>query len=221
MVEIARRPAHPARPGAPIGTRIDTRIDTPTDTRIDTPTDTPTEEPRPPHQAVAPAPHVVPFTRTRICPEARQAVADVLESGWVTPGQQVVEFEAELAAYVGAQHGIAVSSCTAAIELALRAMDLPAGSKVLMSTVTFCGAAAAIRHAGHVPVLADVDPVTAMPSPATASAAARGCGGVDALVVVHLAGLPTDVRALAEAAGVDLDHVVEDAAHALGTVVGD
>jgi perosamine synthetase len=145
----------------------------------------------------------------------------VLESGWVTSGQQVVEFEAELAAYVGAEHGIAVSSCTAAIELALRALELPPGSKVLMSTVTFCGAAAAIRHAGHVPVLADVDPVTAMPSPETAAAAAHGAGGVDALVVVHHAGQPTDVRALAAAAGVDLDRVVEDAAHALGTVVGD
>ncbi|MFM6849332.1 MAG: DegT/DnrJ/EryC1/StrS family aminotransferase [Terrabacter sp.] len=197
MVEIARRPTHSARPeGRPA-------------------------DPRTSHRAVAPAPHVVPFTRTRICPEARQAVADVLESGWVTSGQQVIEFESELAAYVGADHGVAVSSCTAAIELALRALDLPAGSKVLMSTVTFCGAAAAIRHAGHVPVLADVDPVTAMPSCETVGTAVAGCGGVDALVAVHLAGLPTDVRALAEAAGVDIRHVVEDAAHALGTVVGD
>ncbi|MHA3836150.1 DegT/DnrJ/EryC1/StrS family aminotransferase [Terrabacter sp. AAH1] len=198
MVEIARRPAPHARPGDPDAGPI------------------------PPYAvAASPAPHVVPFTRTRICPEARQAVADVLESGWVTSGQQVIEFESELAAYVAAEHGVAVSSCTAAIELALRALDLPPGSKVLMSTVTFCGAAAAIRHAGHVPVLADVDPGTAMPSCANVAAAAAGCGGVDALVVVHLAGLPSDVRALAEAAGVDIDHVVEDAAHALGTFVGD
>lgn len=223
MVEIARRPA-PGRPGTrPAARHADhaDHADHGEDRNASSLTAPPVTGPATPTTDPVQAPHIVPFTRTRICPEARQAVADVLESGWVTSGQQVVEFEAELAAYVGAQHGIAVSSCTAAIELALRAMDLPAGSKVLMSTVTFCGAAAAIRHAGHVPVLADVDPVTAMPSPATASAAARGCGGVDALVVVHLAGLPTDVRALAEAAGVDLDHVVEDAAHALGTVVGD
>ena len=161
MVEIARRTA-PARPGARRADR-----------HADRPVDRPVAPPAPPSTGstdASPAPHVVPFTRTRICPEARQAVADVLESGWVTSGQQVVEFEAELAAYVGAEHGIAVSSCTAAIELALRAMQLPAGSKVLMSTVTFCGAAAAIRHAGHVPVLADVDPGTALPSPATGAA---------------------------------------------------
>lgn len=172
-----------------------------------------------PHAAVMPL--VVPFTRARICPEAQQAVVDVLASGWVTSGEQVVAFEREFAQHLGVRHAVAVSSCTAAIELSLRALALPPGSKVLMSAVTFCGAASAILHAGHVPVLADVDDLTAMPSPRTVAAAAAECGGVDALVVVHLAGLPTDVVALAAAAGVDLDHVVEDAAHALGTVVGE
>ena len=163
----------------------------------------------------------VPFTRTYISPDARQAVLDVLATGWITSGQQVVDFEAEFARYVGAREAVAVSSCTAAIELSLRALRLPPRSKVLMSTMTFCGAAAAIAHAGHVVVLADVDEVTGMPSPATVAAAARECGGVDALVVVHLGGLPTDVEPLAEAAGVPVEHVVEDAAHALGTWVGD
>jgi perosamine synthetase len=90
-----------------------------------------------------------------------------------------------------------------------------------MSTMTFCGAAGAIAHAGLVPVLADVDPTTGMPSPETAAAAARDAGGVDAVVVVHLGGLPTDVAAIAEAAGVPLERCIEDAAHALGTLVGD
>ena len=161
------------------------------------------------------------FSRTQICEEARQAVQQVLVSGWVTSGQQVVEFEREFAEHVGATRAIAVSSCTAALELALRALRLPAGSRVLMSTITFCGAAAAIVHAGLQPVLADVDPNTAMPSPATVAAAARSVGGVQAMVVVHLGGLPTRVGELAEAAGLTLEYVVEDAAHALGAVVGD
>lgn len=59
-----------------------------------------------------------------------------------------------------------------------------------------------------------------MPSPETVAAAVAECGGVDALLVVHLGGMPTDVRELAAAAGVDLDHVIEDAAHALGTRLG-
>ncbi len=163
----------------------------------------------------------VPFTRTQICEEACQAVQEVLGSGWVTSGQQVIEFEREFAAYVGARRAIAVSSCTAALELALRALHLPAGSRVLMSTVTFCGAASAIVHAGLQLVLADVDPITAMPSPVTVAAAVKAVGGVQAMVVVHLGGLPTQVEEMAEAAGITLDYVVEDAAHALGTVVGD
>lgn len=174
--------------------------------------------------ALAPAPtvarRVIPFTRTRICPEAGRAVLDVLDSGWVTTGEQVLRFERELADYVGAAHGVAVSSCTAALQLSLAALGLPRGAKVLMSTMTFCGAAGAICHAGLVPVLADVDPGTGMPSPRTAAAAAREAGGVDAAVVVHLAGLPTDVAALADAVGLPLERVVEDAAHALGTMVG-
>ena len=163
----------------------------------------------------------VPFVRTQICNEACQAVQQVLASGWVTSGQQVIEFEREFAEHVGARRAVAVSSCTAALELALRALRMPAGSRVLMSTVTFCGAASAIVHAGLQPVLVDVDPITAMPSTQTVAAAARAVKGVQAMVVVHLGGLPTDVGEMAEAAGITLDHVVEDAAHALGTVVGD
>ena len=163
----------------------------------------------------------VPFARTQICEEACQAVQQVLASGWVTSGQQVIEFERDFSEHVGARRAVAVSSCTAALELALRALRMPAGSRVLMSTVTFCGAASAIVHAGLQPVLADVDPITAMPSPMTVAAAVRAVGGVQAMVVVYLGGLPTPVEELAEAAGISLDHVVEDAAHALGTVVGD
>lgn len=163
----------------------------------------------------------VPFTRAYICPEARAAADQVLASGWVTSGRQVVEFEQEFARYVGARRAVAVSSCTAALELSLRALRLERGSRVVMSTMTFCGAATAIVHAGLQPVLADVDPCTGMPSPATISKVVDEVGGVSAMVVVHLGGLPTNVTELARAASLPLERVVEDAAHALGTSVGD
>ncbi|WP_051103522.1 DegT/DnrJ/EryC1/StrS aminotransferase family protein [Terracoccus sp. 273MFTsu3.1] len=162
----------------------------------------------------------IPFARTVIGPDARSAVAQVLESGWVTTGQQVVDFEREFADHVGAARGVAVSSCTAGLELALRGLGLPRGSRVLMSTNTFCGAAGAITHAGLLPVLADVDPWTAVPSEEHIRAAVRDVGGVSAMVVMHLGGNPVDVGAAAAAAGIGLDHVIEDAAHALGTWVG-
>jgi dTDP-4-amino-4,6-dideoxygalactose transaminase len=87
--------------------------------------------------------------------------------------------------------------------------------------MTFCGAVHAIVHAGLQPVLADVNPDTLMPDAATVAEAAERAGGVDAMVVLHFAGHPAPVAEMAEAAGLGLDHVIEDAAHALETMVGD
>ncbi len=166
-------------------------------------------------------PRRVPFTRTHICDAARENAGRVLASGWVTSGPEVAAFEEEFAPVVGARHAVAVASCTAAIELALRGLRLPPESPVLVSTNTFCGAVGAIVHAGLRPHLVDIDEVTGMPSPETTAAAAQGLRGPRGLLVVHLAGYPADVAELAAAAGVGLENVVEDAAHALGTWVGD
>jgi dTDP-4-amino-4,6-dideoxygalactose transaminase len=159
----------------------------------------------------------VPFAECWIHPSARDAAVHVLESGWLTTGREVQAFEPEFAAAVGAAHAVAVSSCTIGLELAFRSLHLRPGAKVLVSTLTFCGAVHAIIHAGLQPVLVDVDPVIGMPSEDSVRAATTGCGGADALCVVHWAGDPCDVEALAAAADVPLSRVVEDAAHAVGT----
>jgi len=159
----------------------------------------------------------VKFADCWISPEAQRAAAEVLASGWVTTGEQALAFESEFAELVQAEHAISVSSCTAALELSLRVLHLPPGSRVLVSALTFCGAVQAILHAGLTPVLVDVDPDTGMPNEATTREAAKACDGPEAMMVVHWAGDPADVPALASAAGVPLDRVVEDAAHALGT----
>jgi dTDP-4-amino-4,6-dideoxygalactose transaminase len=163
----------------------------------------------------------IPFARTPMSEEAQAAVARVLSSGWVTTGPEVAAFEQEFAAWTGAEHAVAVASCTAALELSLRALRLPEGSPVLSSTVTFCGAVNAILHAGLRPVLVDVDPVTLMPNERTTAAAVRTAGDPAAMVALHFAGHPAPVEAMAEAAGLPLARVVEDAAHAVGTRVGD
>ncbi|MFI5693720.1 DegT/DnrJ/EryC1/StrS family aminotransferase [Kribbella sp. NPDC051586] len=162
----------------------------------------------------------VPFADCHITEEAQAAALRVLQSGWVTTGREVATFEAAFATVVGAEHGVGVSSCTHGIELALRSLQLPPGSLVLSSTMTFCGAVQAIIHAGHQPVLVDVDPKTGMPTPATVRTAVREFGRPAALTVVHWAGDVADVPALAAAAEVPLDRVVVDAAHAIGTYTG-
>jgi dTDP-4-amino-4,6-dideoxygalactose transaminase len=167
-------------------------------------------------QPVAPR---IPFARSQVAPEALEAVRRVLASGWLTTGPEVAGFERDFAEWVGAPHAVAVASCTKAIELSLRALRLPPGSRVLTPTMTFCGAVHAIVHAGLRPVLVDVHPDTLIPDPARTGAAVRRHGPAAAMVVMHMAGHPAPVHALAEAAGLPLSRVVEDAAHALGTCV--
>ena len=135
----------------------------------------------------------IPFARTPMSEEAPAAVARVLSSGWVTTGPEVAAFEQEFAAWMGADHAVAVESCTAALELSLRALRLPPGSPVLTSTITFCGAVNAILHAGLRPVLVDVDPRTLMPDERTTAAAVRTAGDPAAMVALHFAGHPAPV----------------------------
>jgi dTDP-4-amino-4,6-dideoxygalactose transaminase len=175
--------------------------------------------PRQTERAAAPHRHVA-FASTPVSDEARAEVARVLASGWLTTGAQTVAFEQEFADHLGVRNAVAVSSCTAALEIALLALHLPDGADVLTPTMTFCGAVHAILHARLHPVLVDVDAQTLVPRPdQVAAAAARSHPA--AMVVQHMAGYPVDVAALAGAAGLPDDRVVEDAAHALGTWVGD
>ena len=158
----------------------------------------------------------VPFAKAEIVPEAQEAALDVLRSGWITMGPRTVEFEHALAGYLGARQVVAVSSCTAAIEIALRALRLDRGAAVLTPSLTFCGAVAPIVQAGLRPVLVDVDADTFLPTPATVARAARRAGRPVAMIVQHMAGHPADVAELAAAAGLPASAVIEDAAHGLG-----
>lgn len=162
------------------------------------------------------APPAVPFANAEIVPEARQAALSVLQSGWITMGPKTAEFERDLAAYLGARHVVAVASCTAAIEIAIRALRLPRGAAVLTPSLTFCGAVAPILQAGLRPVLVDVSAETLLPTPESVAAAANRVGGAAAMIVQHMAGHPADVGLLAAAAGLPVERVVEDAAHGLG-----
>jgi dTDP-4-amino-4,6-dideoxygalactose transaminase len=160
----------------------------------------------------------VPFCRTEITPEAQRAAVRVLASGWVTTGGESIAFEQEFGAWVGAPYAVAVSSCTAAIEMALTALGLPPGAPVLTPTLTFCGAVQAIVHAGLRPVLVDTDEATLTVSAEGVAKAARN--GAAAMVVQHMGGYPVDGAELAAAAGIPDGNVVEDAAHGLGATVG-
>src|SRR3954454_13553065 len=104
------------------------------------------------------ATHDLPFFSPDVTAEDRAAVDAVLRSGWLTSGPKVREFECAFANAVGARHAVAVSSCTAALQIALACWEIGPGDEVLLPTMTFASAAEVILHAGATPVLVDVRP---------------------------------------------------------------
>lgn len=144
-----------------------------------------------------------------------EAVGRVLRSGWLTTGRECQRLEDDLAQYLGAAHVIGVSSCTAALEIALAHLRLPRGARVGVPAWTFASTALAAVHNELHPILLDVDPDTLNLSPAALAAALAD--GLDAVIAVHFGGVPVvrDIHDLCAEAGVPL---IEDAAHALGAV---
>lgn len=142
------------------------------------------------------------------------AVSDVIRSGWLTTGAKARAFETKFAAYVGAKHAIAVNSCTAAMHLALDAVGVKSGDRVVTTPYTFAATAEVIRYMGAHPLLVDVRPDTLNIDPAGVAAALKR-ERVAAIMPVHIAGEPCAMAELEAAAG-DIP-IIEDAAHALPT----
>jgi perosamine synthetase len=147
--------------------------------------------------------------------EEAQAAADAVRSGWVAQGPRVARFEQEFAATVGAQHGVAVSSCTTALHLALVLQGIGAGDEVVVPSLSFIATANAVRYVGATPVFADVDLATGNLTAETIDAVRTA--RTRSVIAVHQGGVPFDTAALRKAAdgwGIGL---VEDAACAAGS----
>ena len=147
-----------------------------------------------------------------------EAVSEVIRSGWLTTGTKVRAFEAAFARYVGAKHAIAVNSCTAAMHLALDALAIQPGDRVLTTPYTFAATAEVIRYMGAHPLFVDVRPDTLNIDVERVAEVLRR-ERVAAIMPVHIAGEPCEMDRLREVAG-DIP-IVEDAAHALPTRLGD
>jgi dTDP-4-amino-4,6-dideoxygalactose transaminase len=156
-------------------------------------------------------------------PEDEQALLRVLHSGQWFMGSRITEFEQDFAAFQQAQFGIAVSSGTTALQVALEAVGLKPGDEVIVPAYTFVATASAVAATGGVPVFADIQPGTYNLDPASAAAAITP--QTRAIVAVHIAGRPADLDALLELAKEHDIRLIEDAcqAHAAawrGTRVG-
>lgn len=162
------------------------------------------------------------LSRPQLDEAAIAAVAHVLRSGNLVHGEQGQAFEQELQAWLGCKNAVLVSSGTAALHLALLALDIGSGDAVLVPDFTFPATCNVVMLVGARPVLVDVDPRTYCMTPATLAAAVDGWRGPErlrAVIPVHEFGNPVDmagVRALAQRNSLA---IVEDAACAIGAQV--
>ena len=156
----------------------------------------------------------LPFHQPSFDAEDERAVVETLRSGWVTTGPRTKQFEVELARYTGADHCVAVNSCTAALHLALEAAGVGGGDEVVTSPITFASTANVIVHRGATPVFADVEADTANIDVARLEAAITP--KTKAVIPVDFAGQPCDLDAIMELCRPRGIVVIEDAAHAIG-----
>jgi len=162
---------------------------------------------------------VLPYGRQSVDEQDVAAVVNVLRGDWLTTGPAVGAFEAALARTVGAPHAVVCANGTAALHLAVLALDIGPGDTAIVPTMTFAATANCVRLAGGEVVFADVDPATGLmrPDDLRDALARAGNARVRAVLPVHYAGQPADMPALADVARAAGLAIVEDAAHAVGT----
>jgi UDP-4-amino-4,6-dideoxy-N-acetyl-beta-L-altrosamine transaminase len=165
----------------------------------------------------------LPYGRQCIEPDDIDAVIAVLKSGYLTTGPVVEMFEKVLSERIGGTRAVSCSSGTAALHLAAIALDLRPDEKVVVPAMTFMATANMVRLTGAEIVFADVDPETGLMGPKELEQALSGVdlSKVRAVFPVHLNGQSADMTGIGEVATAKRLAVVEDAAHALGTVMYD
>jgi perosamine synthetase len=144
--------------------------------------------------------------------EEIDAVAEVLRSGWIGLGPKTAEFEVKFAEFVGTRYAVAVNSCTAALDLALKLLDVNHGHEVIVPTMTFVSTAHCVAYRLAMPVFADVDPHTLALD--LDDVRRKITSRTRAIIPVHYSGRPVDLDALKEIAGGI--PIIEDCAHATG-----
>ena len=159
---------------------------------------------------------MIPYGKQTIEQDDIQAVVDVLKSDFLTTGPKIAEFEQTVADYVGAKYAVAISNGTSALHAACFAAGIEPGDEVITTPLTFAASANCVLYCGGTPVFADVDPKTYNIDPEDIQRMITD--RTKAIIAVHLAGQPCDMDAIHSIAREHGLIVIEDGAHALGSV---
>lgn len=159
---------------------------------------------------------MIPYGKQTIDQDDIQAVVDVLKSDFLTTGPRIAEFEQTVADYVGAKYAVAISNGTSALHAACFAAGIGPGDEVITTPLTFAASANCVLYCGGTPVFADVDPKTYNIDPEDIRR--KITDRTKAIIAVHLAGQPCDMDAIHSIAHEYGLIVIEDGAHALGSV---
>ena len=154
----------------------------------------------------------IPFALPDLDELELDGIARTIQSGWITSGPIVRQFEEEFAKKVGARNAVAVNSCTAAMHLALEAIGLKRGDEVITTPYTFAATAEVVRYFDAKPVLVDINPGDFNISPDLIEKAVTG--QTKAIIPVHIAGLAAALEEICDIAARKRLAVIEDAAHA-------
>jgi dTDP-4-amino-4,6-dideoxygalactose transaminase len=157
---------------------------------------------------------IVPFYVPWITAEDKEAVLKALSSRWLTGGPIATQFEEEFAKYIGVDYAVSVSSCTAALHLAMRALNIKPGDEVIVPVFTFAATANAPLFCGARPVFADIDDKTFNISPE--DILERITSKTKAIILVHYGGQACNMKEINEIAEDYKLDIVEDCAHSLG-----
>ncbi len=159
----------------------------------------------------------IPISRPLVGEAEYEALREPIFTGWLTQGPQVAAFEREFGALLGAKHACAVSNCTTALHLALKAAGVGHGDEVITVSHSFIATANSIRYCGAFPVFVDIEPRTFNIDPKQAKNAITE--KTRAILVVHQIGMPCDLSALLPIARRSGLALIEDAACAIGSEI--
>lgn len=159
---------------------------------------------------------MIPIANPELGDTEKESVLNVIDSGMLADGPEVRDFEEEFAEFCGVNYGVATSNGTTALHAVLEALGIGEGDTVLTTPFSFIATANVIRLAGAEPVFADINPKTYNLDPTSVSQVAEEVGGIDAIIAVHLYGLPSAINELQSIANRHDAYLIEDAAQAHG-----